>query len=387
MLIRRIYERYLARQIYLAFLLILLAFVGLFTFFDLLTELGDVGKAGYSTWIAVAHVLLLAPSRFYEIIPIAALIGTIYVFAQLATHSEFTILRVAGLYKRQALGTLIKIGLPIVLCTYIVGEFISPAAEQMSETIRLQALGSTVSSGLRTGVWVKDRQAADMEQGAVTRFVNVGTLQADQSITDVSIYEFDEQFRLKVIRHAQRGVFEAPNLWVLSQVKETHFHELSPSQPLPNTPDGLQPRHSADLTHVDELRMRSELTPQILSVLLVTPGSMSILDLFSYIHHLKENRQDTQPYQIALWKKLIYPLTVLVMMALALPFAYLHGRSGSIGIKVFGGIMLGMSFQLLNTLFSHVGLLNVWPAYLTAILPGGLYLLLAGMALHWVERH
>ena len=75
------------------------------------------------------------------------------------------------------------------------------------------------------------------------------------------------------------------------------------------------------------------------------------------------------------------------MMALALPFAYLHARAGAIGLKVFGGIMLGMSFQLLNNLFSHLGLLNTWPSWFTAALPSLLYLVLAIGALRWVDKH
>ncbi len=156
---------------------------------------------------------------------------------------------------------------------------------------------------------------------------------------------------------------------------------------MPGAPDALAPDFRGEQTRLPKQDMRSELTPQILSVLMVTPDRMATLDLFQYIRHLRDNKQDTQRYEIALWKKVVYPFTVLVMMALSLPFAYLHARAGAVGLKVFGGIMLGLSFQLVNNLFSHVGLLNTWPAIFTAILPGALYLAVALVALRWVERH
>ena len=112
-----------------------------------------------------------------------------------------------------------------------------------------------------------------------------------------------------------------------------------------------------------------------------------MFNLFRYIQHLIENHQDTQRYDIALWKKVLYPFAVLVMLVLSLPFAYLHTRAGVVGVKVFGGIMLGMSFQLVNTLFSHVGMLNTWPAPLTAALPALIYLALGMAGLKWVDRH
>jgi lipopolysaccharide export system permease protein len=113
---------------------------------------------------------------------------------------------------------------------------------------------------------------------------------------------------------------------------------------------------------------------------------MSIVSLGRFISHLLDNRQDAQRHSIAFWKKVIYPFTIFVMLTLALPFAYLKVRAGSVGIKVFGGIMLGMSFQLFNSLFSNVGLLGSWPALLTALTPPLLYFLLALVGLRWVSK-
>ena len=152
----RIYERYFARQIYLTFIFILFAFSGLFFFFDLINELNSVGHGNYKFQYAVLRVALQTPSRFYEIIPVAALISAIYVFAQMAANSEYTIFRVSGLATNQALRSLLKIGIPIVLLTYLIGEVVGPYTDQLSERVRLEALGSSVSTNFESGVWVKD---------------------------------------------------------------------------------------------------------------------------------------------------------------------------------------------------------------------------------------
>ncbi|VVE69533.1 Lipopolysaccharide export system permease protein LptG [Pandoraea captiosa] len=378
----RVYEKYFARQIYLAFLFVLLAFVGLFVFFDLVSELGDVGRGGYRFQHALAYVLLFAPQRMYEIIPVASLIAAIYVCAQLAGNSEFTIFRVSGLSTGQALRSLLKIGFPVVLITFVIGEYIAPNAEQLAQKIRLEALGSSVSAGFRSGVWVKD--TVDQDGQRVTRFINVGTLNPDNSIANVRIYEFDDKLRLDSVRLAKLGQFDAPNFWKLTDVSETVFTATADAT---TSSDPLRALVQSKQVHIDSVQMRSELTPQILSVLMVSPDNMAIGSLYRYIGHLKENQQNTDRYNLALWQKLLYPFAVFVMMALALPFAYLHARAGAIGLKVFGGIMLGMSFQLLNNLFSHLGLLNTWPAWFTAALPSLLYLVLAIGALRWVDKH
>lgn len=376
-----IFERYLARQIYAAFGFILFALVTLFLFFDILSELGSV-KGQYTLPLALLHVLLKAPSRISEIIPIAGLIGSIYVFAMLASQSEFTILRIAGLDMRRGLSTLAKISLPLVIVTLVMSEWLGPYTENLSDQIRMKALGSSYSSQFKTGVWVKDRLRDEDGSGPIrpgVRYVNVGKIEQDNEIKNIRMYEFDDAYRLLSIRSAMSGRFDQTGTWILDDVTETRFKETKQSDP-------LNPVYSAQTFVHPIISLNSEVTPQILSVLLVSPEKMSIFSLGRFISHLRDNKQDAQRHSIAFWKKVIYPFTIFVMLALALPFAYLKVRAGSVGIKVFGGIMLGMSFQLFNSLFSNVGLLGSWPALLTALTPPLLYFILAMIGLRWVSR-
>ena len=376
-----IFERYLAKQIYAAFGVILFALVTLFLFFDILSELGSV-KGQYTLPLALLHVLLKAPSRISEIIPIAGLIGSIYVFAMLASQSEFTILRIAGLDMRKGLTTLAKISLPLVIVTLMMSEWLGPYTENLSDQIRMKALGSSYSSQFKTGVWVKDRLRDEDGSGPIrpgVRYVNVGKIERDNEIKNIRMYEFDDAYRLLSIRSAVSGRFDQTGTWILDDVTETRFKETKQADP-------LNPVYSAQTFVHPIISLNSEVTPQILSVLLVSPEKMSIFSLGRFISHLRDNKQDAQRHSIAFWKKVIYPFTIFVMLALALPFAYLKVRAGSVGIKVFGGIMLGMSFQLFNSLFSNVGLLGSWPALLTALTPPLVYFILAMVGLRWVSR-
>ena len=377
----KIYERYFAKQIYASFGFILFALVALFLFFDVLSELGSV-NAKYTLPLALLHVLLKAPSRMVEIIPIAGLIGSIYVFAMMASQSEFTIFRVAGLDIKRSLFTLGKVSLPIVVFTLLISEVLGPYAESLSERIRMQALGSTFSSQFRSGVWVKDQLRDSDGSGPIrpgVRYVNVGTIDQNDQIRQIRMYEFDPNYRLLSIRSAASGRFDNRGIWELNDVSETRFTERRSNDPL----DAV---YSAQTKVIPKLSLESQVTPQILNVLLISPEKMSIVSLGRFILHLQDNKQDMQRHAIAFWKKVIYPFIIFVMLALALPFAFMKVRAGSVGIKVFGGIMLGMSFQLLNTLFSSIGLLGALPAFLTAIFPPLVYLVLAFLSLKWVAR-
>ena len=116
------------------------------------------------------------------------------------------------------------------------------------------------------------------------------------------------------------------------------------------------------------------------------PEKMSAWRLFSYAQHLRENRQKALRYEIAFWSKITYPLAVLVMMVIALPFAHFQNRQAGVGAKIFAGIMLGLVFHFLNRLFSHLGLLNDWPPLGAASMPTVIFLSVALGMMWWQER-
>ena len=358
-LIFKTFERHIAREVYGATALVLVAFLMLFSFFDLIYEFESIGKGGYQLQHAVLYVLLLAPGRSYELFPVAVLIGSLYALTQLARHSEITVLRTSGASTPSFLFALAKIGLPFVLATFLIGEFLAPASDKMAQQMRLSAMSQLVAQEFRTGLWVKDGKA----------FVNIRETTQEGGLRGIRIYQFDQNFELQTISDAETGEFRAPDLWDFRNVTKTTLKG-----------DG------ASIEQIPALSWRSDLNPDILAVLMVNPERMSIVRLYRYIEHLRLNQQKTDRYEIALWKKLVYPMACLVMMMLALPFAYLQDRTGAVSIKVFAGIMLGILFDMLNGLFSSLGVLNNWAPFVSAVTPSVLFILTASAMLWFSER-
>jgi lipopolysaccharide export system permease protein len=375
-------QRYLAREIIRSVAFVLVAFLALFAFFDLMNELQSVGKGGYKLMHAFAYVALGLPGYTYELIPIAVLIGTIYVLSQMAARSEFTIMRVSGLSTARAGGMLAYIAILFALLTLLFGEVVSPRSADLAERLKLELRGSALSQQFRTGLWAKDVVRQNGVTGSIigSRFLNVREVRTDGELLGVKIYEFDLDFRMTRVLEAQRASYNGENVWTLTQVSQTQFPAAKGSTLNMDELAGIK-SNSAPV-----LKLVSEVTPDILAVLFADPDRMSAVDLQAYTRHLQENRQRTERYEIAFWKKLTYPFAVFVMMALALPFAYMQVRSGGVSLKIFTGIMLGVSFQLVNSLFAHLGLLNTWPPFATAVLPSLLFFLLAVGSLLWVER-
>lgn len=352
-------RRYLMSEIIAATSLVFVALLMLFAFFDLIDQIRDVGRGSYSFRHVMVFVLLSAPNHVYELFPIAALIGTLFALAQLVASSEYTVMRVSGVSIVRMSETLVAVGALFAVLTFLFGEFIAPHSEQWAQRLRSQAITGLVAQEFRSGLWIKDDRS----------FVNVLEVMPDSTLRGIRIYEFDDQYRLRSISLAKRGDYQGGRRWVLKDVVQTTFGE----------------RKTSVRTAAEE-SWQSVLDPDLLNVLLVQPEQMSAWSLYSYAQHLRENRQKALQYEIALWAKLMYPIAVLVMMVLALPFAYYQRRQGGVGAKIFAGIMLGLAFYFLNRLFAHLGLLNDWPPMLSAVLPTLFFLGMAVGMIWWQER-
>jgi lipopolysaccharide export system permease protein len=355
----RTLERYLARQIYAATAFVMLGFLGLFAFFDLIRELADLGKVEYHLPQVFTFVLLSTPTHAYELFPVVVLIGTLYVLAHLASNSEYTVMRASGLSPRRAAATLAKIGLAFVVLTFVIGEWVAPWAEEQAQKVKMRAMSSVIGQDLVSGLWFKDENS----------FINVREARQTNQLQGVRIYDFDADYRLQKITLAQRADYAGKGAWRLQDVAQTTFTTQGPRTE-------RQP----------EAEWRSRVSPDMLDALIVRPERMSAWALHKYTEHLAGNRQRTERYEIALWKKIFYPIAALVMMALALPFAYMQARAGMVGVKVFLGIMLGIFFHMLNSLFSHIGLLQNWPPLSAAVVPSLAFLTAAILMMWWVER-
>ena len=347
------------------------AFLSLFFFIDFVDELDSIGQHGRTAWHAAAGALLELPGHFYELFPIAVLIGTIYSLARMAQSSEFTILRTGGLGPQRALGLLAVLGAAFGVLTFVVGDFVAPATERQAVLLKARTTGGLKFGG--TGAWLKDRSS----DGERSSSVNVAGTGGNGLLEGIRIFEFNADGRLVRRIEARQGKVGADGDWALVDADVTRWPSATAS---------------GSAAAIDEQRHAgfdwpSTMSAAVVAAAVLPVGTMTTLDLWRYSEHLSGQEQAAQRYQIQFWKKALYPLACLVMMALALPFAYMHARSGGISLKVFGGIMLGISFVLLNNVAGHVGLLRDWTPWVAAATPSGIYLLLSLAAFWWLVRY
>jgi len=351
--------RYLARQVLTASGFVLLALLVLFAFFDVMQELGSLGRNDYGLAQAAVVVLLSVPGHLYEIVPVAMLIGTLFALSRLVGNSEYAVMRVSGLSTWRVAGYFAAIGVVLAALVLALGEYVAPWSDQTAQRYKLSATRSVVAQQFRSGLWVKEG----------TSFVNVREVLPDNTLRGIEIYGFDAEGRLVSIRAADEAGWRGDQTWDLRQVVETRFEG-----------------NAVRAVQSERENWQTVLTPDILSVLLVAPEKMSARTLWRYVEHLKENSLKATRYELALWTKFLSPFVIPIMMLIAMPFALQGPRAGGTSAKIFIGILAGLGFHLLSRLFGHLGLLNDWPVVVVSAMPLLIFLAIALAGIRWVER-
>ena len=369
-------RNYLAREIYRSTLVVMLALMGLFSFFTLVDQLDAVNDRFPLSALFYIEALAL-PTRLYDLLPIGLLIGSIVALAGLAQRNELVILRVSGVGSIRLLGMLWAIAIPVMALAIVLSEFITPAAEIRFSEANMVMRGKVQGGRLVSGYWFKE----PTESGG-SRVINVGKLLSSGEVADVTIYELDANESLSFLRQAKRGTFEGGQM-VLSGVTDT----IVPEGAVGALADGQRPTQALITVREEpERKMQTSLTPGRIAAKIATPERMSLVALWDYIGYLKSNQLDADRQIVAVWRKLAYPFTLIVMLTIAAPVSYMQTRAGGVGAKMFIGILVGTSFFMISQLTLNVGTLYRWPPIVTALLPSTIVFLLALGTVLLMER-
>lgn len=373
----RIISRQFTKEILLATAFVLVVLVALFAFFDLIAQLDNVG-AGRPMSTALKLTALVLPERVYEVMPLAALLAAVYVLSRWAHSSEFTVLRVAGMSSLDMAKVLLIPGIILMLVTYAVGEFAVPAAERAWTEVRTSGANIT-ARGYESGVWIRD---VDKSGSGTDRYINVRSLKSSNLAQTGRwrVFEFDMTGRIKYVIEAKSASYDqAKQGWNLRSAVRYTYPIISRDNNRPTSDRVLR-------EPMKTFFFATSVTPDMLGVMTVKPETMSMRDLDTYVNHLKRNNQDTDRYEVTFWNKVFYPLAVLVMLAVAMPFAYVNARSGGVAIKIFAGVIIGVAFYALNNVFSFLGTVNTWSPIVVSVMPSAVMLAAAAVLMRYVEK-
>ncbi|AJO76747.1 MULTISPECIES: LPS export ABC transporter permease LptG [Pseudomonas] len=346
-------DRYIGSSVLLAILAVLGIILGLASLFAFIDEMGSVSDS-YTVMDVLSFVALTAPRRLYEMLPMAALIGCLIGLGSLASNSELTIMRAAGVSIGRIVWAVMKPMLFLMVAGVLIGEYVAPVTESQAQASRALAQGSGDAQSSKHGLW--HRQGEE--------FIHINAVQPNGLLYGVTRYHFDDQRHMLSSSFARQARFEE-NYWQLTDVTTTYFRE-----------------GRTEVINVPQERWDVALSPQLLNTVVMAPESLSISGLWGYIHYLADQGLNNGRYWLAFWVKVLQPLVTAALVLMAISFIFGPLRSVTLGQRVFTGVLVGFTFRIAQDLLGPSSLVFGFSPLFAVLVPAG-FCALAGV---WLLR-
>lgn len=336
-------DRYIGKSVFLAIIAVLGIILGLASLFAYIDEMSDISNT-YTLMDAASYVLLTAPRRIYDMLPMAALIGCLIGLGSLASSSELTIMRAAGVSIGRIVWAVMKPMLVLMLVGVLIGEYLAPVTENKAQADRSLAQGGGEAQSSKRGMW--HRQGDE--------FVHINSVQPNGLLYGVTRYRFDSERHMLTSSFARKAQYQTDH-WLLSGVTTTHFHG-----------------DSTEVLKSAEERWDVSVTPALLNTVVVAPDSLSITGLWDYIHYLSDQGLNNARYWLAFWTKVMQPVVTAALVLMAVSFIFGPLRSVTLGQRVFTGVLVGFTFRIAQDLLGPSSQVFGFPPLLAVLIPAGI---------------
>ena len=347
--------QYIVKEILKGSFIALVLLLTLFNLFTLTDELKDLNGA-YDLTAIFTFLALTSPRVCYELVPAAALLGSLFVLGAMGNNRELIAMRAAGLSILGIIQAVLVAGAILATFSVGVGELIAPTTEAHAQLLRATAQNQPLVSNAKYGLWLREGN----------KFINVRKLENSGELADISLYDVNNQAHLQSIAHAEKAIYVQQKNWRLENITES---QISTEQMQANVKT--------------EQAWQTTIAPDLVKIAVVNPDNLSLIDLAQYIEFLKSNQQKSQTFELAFWGRVVNPLVTFVMLLVATPFVIGVKRGVNVGSRMMIGVVIGMSFNILDKIFGHVGLIYDFNPLLMAIFPS---LVVSGLSLYALRR-
>lgn len=346
-------DHYIGRSVFGAILVVFLVILSLDVIAAVVDEIDEM-KGTYTFQDAMMYVTLTLPTRIYNTLPLAALTGCLIGLGQLAATSELVIMRAAGVSVGRIAWSVMKPVFILILAGAALGEYVTPHTDQMASSHKALKKGNKVNLDGQMGLW--SREGAE--------FLHFNVVMPNGKLLGVSRYLYDDKHQLVSASFSQQATFQGDH-WLEEQGVITHFDQ------------------GETLTTSDFLTRRWEtnLSPDLVNVLVMPPRTLAIQTLFEYARYLDQHEQKSAAYWLAFWHKTLQPLATAGLVLIAISFIFGPLREVTMGYRVFTGVIVAIVFRMSQELLGPASLVFGFSPLVAVIIPIGICFLIGSWLL------
>ena len=340
----KIRDRYINKTLRNYTLVVLLIWLSIYSFFNFLGELNSIGQFDYTVLEAFKYIILQMPEVVYKQASPIILLGCVLGMGYLATTNQLVVLQVSGNSVLKLTALTVRTALIFVFMIIAFGEIFAPIASEEAEKGRAKALGQSFASQNQEGFWIR-------EGG---NYLNVEKNIDGNHFVGVTIIEVKSNKITSVVK-SEDATFDGKSL----KMDNTDIFSIN------------------DSTDIDEISLKERnsynkivsFDQDLINSLKKEPDELTTRSLYKQIQFLSDNQLRSGIYKVELYKRALKPITLVAMILLAMLFVFGSTRDVTLGRKIFFGVSLGLSFEMLSRIGGSLALSLDFNPVMSVVLP------------------
>ena len=353
----KIRDRYIAKTLLSYTLVVLVVWLSIYSFFNFLTEINSVGQESYTILSAIKYIILKMPEIAYSQASPVILLGCVLGMGHLATTNQLLIFRISGASILKITGTTLKNALIIVLAIIAIGELLAPMSSNFAELGRSNALGNIAVSNSQEGFWIRDGD----------NFINVKKNIDGKLFSGVTVIEVNSSKKIERVIESENAVFDGNSL----DMSGTKIFSINDSSIFDNI----------SLKEHNFYNQTVSFDQDLIDSLKKEPKDLTTWTIIKQIQFLSDNKLRSGVFEVELYKRLIKPVTLVAMIILAMLFIFGSTRDITLGRKIFFGVAIGLSFELISRIGGALALSFDFSPLLSTFVPAIAIMIIATIVL------
>ena len=341
-----IIDRYIAREVFKSFSIILIAVVSLFLAVDFFEKIDDFISAGLPMYKALIFFLFRVPLAISLISPVGFLLAILIAFGLMNINNELLALRSSGISAYFILRTTLAIALLFSLFLFLLNDQIVPITFDKANRIwqgEVNKMSAVTLQG--KNIWLKGHRTLTH-----IRYYD----QKNKAVSGVTLYYFDDKFNLRKRVDAASGTFKNGRWTFRDLIVQTR------------APDAGKEHY--EIAIYEERAEPFAFQPDDIQRVVKKSEEMNFMELLAYIRTVEAEGYDATNYRVDLNAKLSFPVVGLIMALLGAGFGLKRKGRGAqeISLSIVYGIGICFLYWIVLSFCLSLGYGGMLPPLIAA---------------------
>ncbi len=343
--------KFIFKEFWKYFLIIFIAFIGIFFFADLIANINIIFRYNTSFENYLLYVFFKIPEGLYYIIPISTLTSAMFFFSSLNNQMEIISFRTLQIPKKTIIYPLFISGLIISIISFFINEFIYPTTNYYAKLLRITKIEKKKNFAITksNNVWYHKNNY----------FLRIKFLFFKLGImNNVTLIKVDKNFKIVERIDASYGLKKG-NSWELSNAEIYKFSNNS----------------LISFEKKDKIILPISLVKEDFYVIEQKIKNLNIFKLAKIISTLEKNKINARKYKVEFYNKIFYPFVCIIFILMGFYLNVKPVKSGTI-ISIILATFLGGGYFLLNGFFISLSKIGTLPIIFGPLITFLLYLII-----------